>query len=366
MKPKNNKLTLIMAIILTIIALPLAILSTYGHVLYPNSKDKDTCDLKLVDGSCYTCENKTGYCDYAYNYVGDSLYALNYYKGNNNYLTAGANNQYAFLMDTPTTFNYANLNEHPKTIIYNKSSGSKINVTGLNNYGIGINGDYYIGVTDTGKYTVFYINQTVRKVLTEEYDFIGLANHITDGKLDSTAFVVLRNNEWLLIDAEDNILSTTFTNPIYDFSTRAIALYKDNSYYLSDYQGNNLLNMYFDKVYFYKDILLLINNNTLYIYDSATDTVLSSSIKVNKPDDVSVEESDEYFDVLISGISNVRVYYDGRIADVSDEADSNGDDTNLDDNTNNDSNLDNSDSINQDNTNKDSQNQDSTSNDINY
>ena len=346
MQPKNNKLSLIMAIILTIIALPLAFISTYDHILYPSSKDTEVCDLKLAGGGCYACENKTGYCNYAYNYVGDSLYALNYYKGNNNYVTASVDNQYVFLMDTPTTFNYANLNEHPKTIVYNKESGSKTNVTGLNNYGIGINGDYYIGITDTGKYTIFYINQTVRKALTEEYDFIGLANHLTDGKLDSSAFVVLRNNEWLLIDAENNILSSTFTNPIYDFSSRAIALYKDNSYYLSDYQGNNLLNMYFDKVYFYKDILLLINNNTLYIYDSASDTVLSSTIKVTKPDDVSVSESTEYFDVLISGISSVRVYYDGRITDISESIESSENKENQDNNDN--GNLDNPDNANQD------------------
>ena len=60
MKPKNNKMTLVMAIILTIVALPLAVISTYGHVLYPSNNDTLACDLKLTDGSCYTCENKAG------------------------------------------------------------------------------------------------------------------------------------------------------------------------------------------------------------------------------------------------------------------------------------------------------------------
>ena len=39
MKPKNNKMTFVMAIILTIIALPLAVISTYRHVLYPSNND---------------------------------------------------------------------------------------------------------------------------------------------------------------------------------------------------------------------------------------------------------------------------------------------------------------------------------------
>ena len=44
-------MTLVMAIILTIIALPLAVISTYGHVLYPSNNDTLACDLKLTDGS---------------------------------------------------------------------------------------------------------------------------------------------------------------------------------------------------------------------------------------------------------------------------------------------------------------------------
>ena len=312
MKPKNNKMTLVMAIILTIIALPLAVISTYGHVLYPSNNDTLACDLKLTDGSCYTCENKAGYC----NYVADSLYALNYYKGTNNFVTVTSG--YVFLMDSPTTFNGANLTEHPKTIIYNTTSGNKISIIGLNNYGIGIKGDYYIGITDNGKYTLYYINQTVKKVITEEYDFIGLANHLENGKLDSSKFVALKNNEWLLIDANNKALSTAFTNPIYDYSTKAVALYKDNNYYLSDYAGNNLLNMYFDKVYFYKEKLL------------------SSTIKVNRPEDINVEKSDDYFDISIGGIKNTRVYYDGRIESLnnSNENDNNTNQDAIDDNTN--------------------------------
>lgn len=334
MKPKNNKMTLVMAIILTIIALPLAVISTYGHILYPSNNDTLACDLKLTDGSCYTCENKVGYCNYAYNYVADSLYALNYYKGTNNFVTVTSG--YVFLMDSPTTFNNANLTEHPKTIIYNITSGNKISIIGLNNYGIGIKGDYYIGITDNGKYTLYYINQTVKKVISEEYDFIGLANHLENGKLDSSKFVALKNNEWLLIDANNKALSTTFTNPIYDYSTKAVALYKDNNYYLSDYAGNNLLNMYFDKVYFYKEILLLINNNTLYIYDSLNEKLLSSTIKVNRPEDINVEKSDNYFDISIGGIKNTRVYYEGRIESLN-NSNENDDNTNqdvTDDNTN--------------------------------
>ena len=113
-------------------------------------------------------------------------------------------------------------------------------------------------------------------------------------------------------------------------------LLKDNNYYLSDYAGNNLLNMYFDKVYFYKEILLLINNNTLYIYDSSNEKLLSSTIKVNRPEDINVEKSDDYFDISIGGIKNTRVYYEGRIESLnnSNENDNNTNQDAIDDNTN--------------------------------
>ena len=265
MKPKNNKMTLVMAIILTVIALPLAVISTYGRILYPPNAPL-ACDIKLTDGACYTCTNKEGYCNYAYNYVNDSKYALNYYKGTNNFITFSKG--YVFLMDTPLTFNVNNNIEYPKTIMYSTANNNKLEVTGLNNYGIGFNGDYYIGIMDNGKYTLFRINQLAQKAIEDEYDFIGAAGHLVDGKLDSSKFAVLKNNKWQLINTENTALTSEFENPIYDYSDYAVALYNEtsNKYYLVNFQNESLINRNFDKVFFYKDIVLGVSDNTLYIY----------------------------------------------------------------------------------------------------
>lgn len=340
MNPKNNKMTLVMAIILTVVALPLAVISTYGRVLYPPNAPV-ACDIKLTDGACYVCENKTGYCNYAYNYINDSKYALNYYKGTNNFVTFS--NGYVFLMDSPTTFNAARNNEYPKTILYSTTSGSKLQVMGLNNYGLGFNGDYYIGIMEDGKYTIFYINQLVRKVLEDEYDFIGVANHITDGKLDSSKFAVLKNNKWQLIDIENTALTEELDNPIYDYSDYSIALYSEttNKYYLVNYQNKLLIDSYFDKVYFYKQIVLGVSGNNLYIYDSSANSILSNSIEVSSPDDITVKEKTDYIDIYINDFKNTRVYYSGIIQDISglpdDDDTSEQDDNktpNIDDNNN--------------------------------
>lgn len=314
MKPKNNKTTLILAIVLTIIALPLAVLSTYGHILY-GKNTPTTCDIKLIGGVCYSCENKTGYCNYAYNYINDNKYALNYYQGSTNYLTFS--NNYVFLMDSPTTFDYRKTIEYPKTIIYDKQTGKKLKVAGLNNYGIGLNGNYYIGLTDTGKYTLFIINQTIKRVFDEEYDFIGVANHIIDNKLDSSKLVVLKDNKWKIIDINNNALTTEFNNSIYDYNSNVIAFYKDNKYFLSDYQDNNLLGMYFDKVSFYQDIIVLISSNNLYVYDSATSKYLLSNISLDSLDDVKIEEETDSIIISISGLKKAQVYFDGRLTNFN-------------------------------------------------
>ena len=340
MKPKNNKMTLVMAIILTIIALPLAVISTYGRILYPPDAPL-ACDIKLTGGACYTCTNKDGYCNYAYNYVNDSKYALNYYKGTNNFITFSEG--YVFLMDTPLTFNVNNNTEYPKTIMYGITNNNKLEVTGLNNYGIGFNGDYYIGIMDNGKYTLFRVNQLAQKAIEDEYDFIGAAGHLIDGKLDSSKFAVLKNNKWQLINTENTALTSEFENPIYDYSDYAVALYNEtsNKYYLVNFQNESLMNRNFDKVFFYKDIVLGVSDNTLYIYDSASNRVLSSAITISSPDDISVLEETDYIDISINNFKNTRVYYSGTIEDITNMQDDSTSDTNTNTNQDNSENGDN-------------------------
>ena len=340
MKPKNNKMTLVMAIILTIIALPLAVISTYGRILYPPNAPL-ACDIKLTGGACYTCTNKDGYCNYAYNYVNDSKYALNYYKGTNNFITFSEG--YVFLMDTPLTFNVNNNTEYPKTIMYGITNNNKLEVTGLNNYGIGFNGDYYIGIMDNGKYTLFRVNQLAQKAIEDEYDFIGAAGHLIDGKLDSSKFAVLKNNKWQLINTENTALTSEFENPIYDYSDYAVALYNEtsNKYYLVNFQNESLMNRNFDKVFFYKDIVLGVSDNTLYIYDSASNRILSSAITISSPDDISVLEETDYIDISINDFKNTRVYYSGTIEDITNMQDDSTSDTNTNTNQDNSENGDN-------------------------
>lgn len=346
MKLKNNKMTLVMAIILTVIALPLAVISTYGRILYPPNAPL-ACDIKLTDGACYTCTNKEGYCNYAYNYVNDSKYALNYYKGTNNFITFSKG--YVFLMDTPLTFNVNNNIEYPKTIMYSTANNNKLEVTGLNNYGIGFNGDYYIGIMDNGKYTLFRINQLAQKAIEDEYDFIGAAGHLVDGKLDSSKFAVLKNNKWQLINTENTALTSEFENPIYDYSDYAVALYNEtsNKYYLVNFQNESLINRNFDKVFFYKDIVLGVSDNTLYIYDSASNRILSSAITISSPDDISILEETDYIDISINNFKNTRVYYSGTIEDITniedDSTNDNNTNTDFDNSENGDNNSNNTD-----------------------
>ena len=252
-------------------------------------------------------------------------------------------------MDTPLTFNVNNNTEYPKTIMYGITNNNKLEVTGLNNYGIGFNGDYYIGIMDNGKYTLFRVNQLAQRAIEDEYDFIGAAGHLIDGKLDSSKFAVLKNNKWQLINTENTALTSELENPIYDYSDYAVALYNEtsNKYYLVNFQNESLMNRNFDKVFFYKDIVLGVSDNTLYIYDSASNRVLSSTITISSLDDISVLEETDYIDISINDFKNTRVYYSGTIEDITNMQDDSTSDTNTntnqDDSENGDNNSNNAD-----------------------
>ena len=75
--------------------------------------------------------------------------------------------------------------------------------------------------------------------------------------------------------------------------------------------------MYFDKVSFYQDIIVLISSNNLYVYDSATAKYLLSNISLDSLDDVKIEEETDSIIISISGLKKAQVYFDGRLTNFN-------------------------------------------------
>lgn len=324
MKPRSNTLTLFLSIIITGVSIPLAVLSIYGRLKYP-ATDTPSCDLTLTGGACYVCDNKDGYCGYAYNYITDSNYYINYYKEGTNYLTSAGD--FIFIMDNVDTFDINDATKYPYTFLYNTSTNSKTSAgfRGLNNYGIGLDGGYYIAINDEGKYGLYLINSIVTKVVDYDYDFIGAVNHLTsNGKLDAEKLVVLNGTEWSLLSPEANeILTTTFTNSIYDFTNNVVILYEDNAYCIKDYNGIDIFNTSYSKVYVYDEIVLLIDNNyNIYMYDStmSANSIDNPTLIATLSNLAGLElienNEEEYVDIYNNTEPIKRIYYNGTISNI--------------------------------------------------
>lgn len=276
MIPKNKTISLVIAIIFLVISLPLAIYGTYYH--FTNLTPKSTCDLKLNESFCYTCTNKDGYCNYAYNYVDDANYKLNYYNTAINNRVKLNNNYYAFITDDSnidTTFNNDN------TYLYNIANATKTKIAGVKNYGIGIDNNYVIVKNNDLKWGVLEIGENISIAIPYEYDYIGLHNELTpNNTLVSNTYVVLKNNKWFLIDNTNATKTIEYSYPIYDYNNTYVALVVDNKYQVISYSGDLLSYNNFDKVLFYNNYLAVVFNNLLYVYDLNTKIPITTDFNV--------------------------------------------------------------------------------------
>lgn len=324
MKPKSNKLTLVLAIILALVFVPLAGLATYGKILYPEEL-QPTCDVNLPGGGCYMCENAGGYCNYALNYIRDDEYHINYYKGSNPYATATSG--YAFIMDTLNTFNTSQKLEYPNVILYNSVIG--INggeIAGINNYGLGIAGNLYITINDAGKYGLFKIDTTVTKLLDYDYDFLGLANHIdSEGLLDSTYLIAKKNNEWSLITITGDVITGPYSYPIVDFNSYIAVFYQNDSYYVYKYNSDDystpdyLFPYSFSRVYVYQNLLVLVNNTNVVVYDTFSWSNMGEASQISSLDDLRIVEESDGINLYINDVAVKKYTYSGLVLDVTEE-----------------------------------------------
>jgi len=320
MQPRSNNLTFVFSIILVCSCVPLAILSTYGYIKYPK-EEENSCDFNL-GGTCYTCDNKDGYCGYAYNYILDSNYYLNYYKGTNKYTTSLSD--YVFIMDSATKFDANDATKYPGVYIYNKASGSKIPAAlkGINDYGIGLDGSYYIVINADNKYGLYRIDTIAVPVIEYSFDFIGVANHLTDNeRLDASILVVLDNGLWKLWSSLENTALTIngFSNPIYDFTNNVVVLYSNNNYYLYSYDGIQQLNIngYLRAKVFKEMIILVDSNYNMSLYNTETLTITPITV-IDSLDNIVYKENttEGYIDIYNISEPIKRVNANGTITDI--------------------------------------------------
>lgn len=298
-KPKNSKVTLGVIITLSVIFIPLGTYSTYLHFEKKDASDSQKCDLRINSTTCYTCENKDGYCSYAYNYIEDDFYSINYYKGNSNYVKMSE--KFAFVMDSSSKIELTDKNTYPKTRLFNiETNNSNITFKGVKDYGIGIKDNYYILIDDNGNYGLFVLDNSIKKIVDYKYKFIGLTNKIDNGVLDNKVFVVLENNTWHLIDKDGNNISVDFTNEIYDYVSNIVITKNNNYYNVYNFNGEAVLYDNYKQVKI-EDQFIILNSldGVLNIYDSNNNKIISKDYNVDDINDCRVEVKNKTMSVYI-------------------------------------------------------------------
>ena len=192
---KTKKSTLITIIVLLVIFLPLAIYGTYashrGEVEVKNV-NKDFYfngflyfyDESGKEKGRYECVSTD--CGYVNTIIDDDEYNINYYEDGQEEKLAYSNNDFALIQDNAEIFVYSlKLNQRIVTF------------KAVKDYHAKINGEAIIAQNEEGKWGVLMLpNMTT--IIPYEYDFIGLANKLVDGKLDISTLIVkdANGNQW--------------------------------------------------------------------------------------------------------------------------------------------------------------------------
>ena len=272
---KKSKLTLGLIIVLLILFLPLSVASFFLHkkyttpvVINPKKEFKFENKLYFYRGNnllgTYDCKNFDEYCDYASTKEIEQKYIL----------------------------------KEPET-----SSGRKE----IKNYAVKLDKDYYIIKNEKDSWGVMTFNDGIQLMIPFEYEFIGVHDILVDnGALDANAFVVMKNNEWQLLDSTGQELSPIFNSEIYNYDKHYIILDEINGMKFVNYQGENVFAGHYQYLDFSEDnpnyLYVIDQTNNFYIYDLRTRTPITKPHYISSISDVKVVEENGRLCLYINDI----------------------------------------------------------------
>lgn len=307
---ENKKGVLITIIVLLCIFIPGTILGIVGKSMKDNAPAKeqstsenDKQELLYNDTlhfynygillGTYDCSEGYIYCGYAYEYVDDNTYHLDYYDDNTINQLGIIGEKYAFISDTKSDDEYY---RNDGVILYDiVNKKALVTYQAVKNYTIGIENDLYI-VKNNNKWGIIKLTGDIATtILDPSYDYIGLQNSQNNNLIVSDQFVVMNDGVWGIIDINGARLSGTFNSEIASYNgNNLIVVNGSGKYELYSYQGANLLdnNVYNKLIFVGKYVGVYGLDNNFYIYDYVNKSIISSKYVYTNVDDVQIEFKD--------------------------------------------------------------------------
>ena len=267
----KDKKTLITIIVLLVIFLPIGLFGTIKSFSTTKSDVKDDnpnkefkynnklyfyYNDKLL--STYECST----CTLASSSIDDINYHTNYYKSDDKEL-AGVLNEY-----------YGLFKENDNIILYNLVNNKKIDsYKSIKNYNIEATSKFAITEKSSGKGVIFF--DLSNSPIPNEYEYISLPAHIIDNKLDTSKFIVKKDNMWSVISANKKVDVAPVLDEIVDFNDSYYITFANNTYHI--YDRNNieyLENLPKTNVYGVGKYIFVLNNNQLFIYENCLNPVV--------------------------------------------------------------------------------------------
>ncbi|MBD8922088.1 hypothetical protein EGR52_01480 [bacterium] len=286
----KDKKTLITIIVLLVIFLPCSIIGTIKHF--------DMKKGKIVDDNI---NKEFIYNNKLYFYDNDKLlstYACNTCKkASNKYSDIKNTNYYKFgikEIEPVLTNMFGIFEENGKTILYNLTGGNVLDsYDEVINYGISSTSKFLINKKDN-KWGILFLDFS-NNTITNEYDYIALPAHLNNKVLDSSKFIVSKNNLWYILKEDGTLFKEATSKEIVDFNEEYYITY-DGSYHIMDYNNVEYLQFLSKKgVYAVgKYIFIESNNNLLLVYEKCDDSLRQ---QVVLPDHESI-----YFNVIDNAI----------------------------------------------------------------
>ncbi len=312
---KYRKATLCAMIVLLALFLPITIFSTTKAIqkkLYvenPNHQFQFENKLYFYDAEDnthligkYYCQ--TDMCDLAYSSVkkDDSIILKE--------LNAPSmeiemiNNQFAFIND-----GFGTLAE-PLYLLYNIAEEQALTTyKEIKNYNVGIENSFFIVKNEEDKYGAIMIQGSAQQRIPFEYDYLGIPSNPSFNQiaLPSIGFASLKDNIWQIVSDSGANLSVPFTDPIYNYDPTYIILQNSNKeFYVTNYNGNLIINNYYKYLDFYNRFLVLIDRNNYFSMYDIQNNMETEKHLVSSIDDVTIS---------VEG-NNVLATIDGKVVET--------------------------------------------------
>ena len=267
----KDKKTLITIIVLLVIFLPIGVFGTIKSfsATKPDVKDDNPNKEFKYNNKLYFYYNdkllstyECSSCTLASSSIDDINYHTNYYKSENNELASVINEYYGLFK------------ENDNIILYNLVNSKKIDAyKSIKNYNIDATSKFAITEKSNGMGVIFF--DLSSSPIPNEYEYISLPAHIIDNKLDTSKFIVKKDNMWSIISANKEVDVAPIIDEIVDFNDNYYITYANDTYHV--YDRNNieyLENLPKTNVYGVGKYIFVLNNNQLFIYENCLSPVI--------------------------------------------------------------------------------------------